>query len=114
VVYFLHSEMNALDYLMEPVHSCAVYDVNAMAFEEATKITGGRDAVVEFLICGILPLSNNWSLEIERAAAPLSKVIVPLPKAPMMIGGRETGAAFEMRIATMANQFVGNYRSVEH
>jgi hypothetical protein len=41
-VHLLHSEMSALDYLTEVPQSCVVDDVNAMAFEEATKIISGR------------------------------------------------------------------------
>jgi hypothetical protein len=69
----LHYEMSALNYLMKPPHSCATDDVNAMAFEQATKIIEGHDAVM----CGIMPLSDNWSLEVKRVEVPLSKVIVP-------------------------------------
>jgi hypothetical protein len=50
----------------------------------------GYDTVQEFLACGILPLSDNWSLEVERAEAPLSKVVVPLPKAPTKMSERQT------------------------
>jgi hypothetical protein len=76
--------MSSLNYLPETLHSCAVDDIYAMAFEEATKIIGGCDAVEEFLACNILLLNENWSLEVRRAEAPLSKVkvIVPLPMAP--------------------------------
>jgi hypothetical protein len=37
-IYLLHSGMNALDCQTEAPHSCATDDVNAMTFEEATKI----------------------------------------------------------------------------
>jgi hypothetical protein len=94
-VYPLHSEMHALDYMMVATHSYASDDINAMAFEEATKIIGGRDAVKE--------LSDNWSLVVERAEAQLSKVTVPLLKVAMMIGKKETKDMFETRIASAAN-----------
>jgi hypothetical protein len=50
--------MSALDYMMEEAHSCTADDANAMAFKEVAKIIEGRD-VVEFLACGVLPLSNG-------------------------------------------------------
>jgi hypothetical protein len=48
-----------LDYVMEVPHSCTGDDTDALAFEEATKIIGGCDAVKEFLVCGIWPLSDG-------------------------------------------------------
>jgi hypothetical protein len=74
VVYQWHSKMNIVDYLTEAHHSCIVDDVNAMAFEEDTKIIGGHDVVEEYLAYDIFPLSDNWSLKIERALA--LKVVV--------------------------------------
>jgi hypothetical protein len=71
----LHSEMNALDYLTEAPHNYVVNDVNAMAFEEATKTIRGCDVVNEFLAFDILPHSNDWDLEVERTEALLSKVV---------------------------------------
>jgi hypothetical protein len=113
-IHLLCSEMSVLNYLMEAPHNCAADDVNAMAFEEGTKIIGGHDVVEEFLACNIVPLSDNWSLKVERVEAPLSKVIVPLPKAPAMKGERETGVNFVAMIAKAANHLVGNYTSTEH
>jgi hypothetical protein len=51
--------MTALDYLTEAPRNYAANDINAMSFEEATKIIGGHDAVEEFLACDILPLSDD-------------------------------------------------------
>jgi hypothetical protein len=45
--------------MTELPHSCAADDANAMAFEEATKIFGGRDTVEEFLAYGIWPLNED-------------------------------------------------------
>jgi hypothetical protein len=75
-VYPLHSEMSALDYLVEAPNSCATNDVDTMAFEEATKIIRGRDAVEEFLAYGIWPLSDGWALEVEKMESLLLKVTV--------------------------------------
>jgi hypothetical protein len=46
--------------------------------------------------------------------AALSKVFVPLPKAPTMKAEQETDTNFEARIAKADNGLVGNYRSTEH
>jgi hypothetical protein len=58
-IYLLHSEMTVLDNLAEAPHSCTANDVNALAFEEATKIIRGRDAVEEFLACCVWLLSDG-------------------------------------------------------
>jgi hypothetical protein len=41
--------MTVLNYLMEAPHNCTANDTNAMVFEEAAKIIGGRNTVEEFL-----------------------------------------------------------------
>jgi hypothetical protein len=47
--------------------------VNALAFEEATKIIGGGDAIEEFLVCGVCPLSDGWDFKVETTGSPVSK-----------------------------------------
>jgi hypothetical protein len=94
---------------MDPPHHCAADDINAEAFEKATKIIGGRDTVEEFLACSILALSGTCDLEVKKAEVPLSKVVVPLPKAPMTNAVQVTDADFEVSIAKAANCLVGNY-----
>jgi hypothetical protein len=89
-VYFLCPEMSALDYMMEEAHSCTADDANAMAFKEVAKIIEDRDAVEEFLACGVLPLSNGWDFEFEEMESPLSKVTVLMPKVTAIIAERET------------------------
>jgi hypothetical protein len=87
--------------------------VNARAFELATKIIGGRNTIEEFLACSILPFSDNWDLKVEKAEAPLSKVVAPLLKAPTMKVMQETDADFDTRVAKSANRLVGNYSLTE-
>jgi hypothetical protein len=77
-----------------------------MAFEETTKIIGGRNR--------IFSLSDGWSLDVERAEVPLLKMIVLLPKVVATIGEQETGDVFETRIDSTANHLVDNYGSIEH
>jgi hypothetical protein len=80
-VHLLHSEMSALNYGPAQLH-CGRRKRHGL--RGGHKSHRGRDAVEEFLACGILPLHDNWSLEVERAEAPLTEVVVPLPKAPAM------------------------------
>jgi hypothetical protein len=113
-VYLLHSEVSALDFLTEVPHNCAVDDVNAMAFEEATKIIEGNDVVEKFLAYGIWLLSDGWDFEVEKTELPLLKAIVLMQKVTDVFTARETEAMFEVRIASMTNQFIRNYSSTEH
>jgi hypothetical protein len=53
------SEIKNLDYLTDASYMCDADDANVMDFMEATAIIGVRDAVDEFLTCGIWPLSDN-------------------------------------------------------
>jgi hypothetical protein len=95
-------------------HNCAANGVHAMAFEEATKIAEGHDVVEEFLAYSILPLSDDWDLEVESMEAPLSKVTIPMSKVASMISEQETEATFETRIACTTTRLVGNYGPTEH
>jgi hypothetical protein len=107
--YLLRSKMSMLDYLP---HSCATADANAMASEEAAKIIGGRDVVESSS-----PAESGydgWEFEVEKMESPLSKVTVPMLKVTYTVGEREMGAAFEARIASVANQLTGNYNMSEH
>jgi hypothetical protein len=56
-----------------------------VAFVEAASIIGGRDAVQEFLACGMWPLSEKFGFEVEMKEAALSKVMVPMPKVTPII-----------------------------
>jgi hypothetical protein len=105
--YLLCSEVSA-------PHNCTADDVNVLAFEEAAKIIGDHDAVEEFLAYDIWLLSDSRDLEVEKMESPLSKVTVPMLKVIVVIGERETKAVFEARIATAANQLVGNYSVPKH
>jgi hypothetical protein len=63
--------------------------VNVLAFEEATKIIGGRDAIEEFLVCGVWPLSDGWDFEVETTGSPVPKVTILMPKVTSIIDERE-------------------------
>jgi hypothetical protein len=106
--------MTALDYLTEAPHNCLMNDINAMAFEEATKIIRGHNVVEEFLTYVIFPLSDDWDLEIKMSEALLLKVTVLMPKMAATIGKLGTEAAFETRIASVSNRLVGSYGPTEH
>jgi hypothetical protein len=106
--------MKRLDYLTDALHACGADNANVKDFAEPTAIIRGRDAVKEFLACGICPLSNNWDFAVETKEDPLSKVIVPKLQVTAVIGEKETLAAFEARVVAAANVLVGNYIPIGH
>jgi hypothetical protein len=112
--YQLRSTMMPLNYLLDVSFECGLGDVNVAAFTEAVSIIGECDTVVEFLACGIWPLSEKCDFEVETKEMPLSKVVVTIPKVTPVIEANESGAAFEKRILQAANLLVGNYSMMEH
>jgi hypothetical protein len=58
-IFVLHSDMSALDFAMEPSFECANDNASDVTFVNATCSIGSRDAVEEYLACGLLPLSTS-------------------------------------------------------
>jgi hypothetical protein len=106
--------MTPLEYLIDAAFECGPGDANVAAFIEATSILGGCDTVEEFLPCGIWSLSEKCEFEVETRETPISKVIVPIPKATPTIGNQESEATFEVQILVIANLLVSNYNATEH
>jgi hypothetical protein len=87
--------MTLLCHLMDASFECGPGDESVVAFMEAASIIGGHDAMEEFLVCGIWPLSEKCEFEVDKKEAPLSKVVVPIPKFTPIIGRQVSEAAFE-------------------
>jgi hypothetical protein len=84
--------MMLLNYLSDVSYECSPGDANVAAFTEAVSIIGDRNATEEFLACGMWPLQSCLcDFEVETKEAPLSKVIVPMPKGTPVIGQRNQG-----------------------
>jgi hypothetical protein len=114
VSYLLSSTMTPLDYLTEAPSSCGPKDANFVAFNEATSIIEGHDAVEEFLICVMWPLGEKFGFRVETKESPMSKVVVPMPQVTTGIGEWESEVVFEAHIVNAVNSLVGNYNVVEH
>jgi hypothetical protein len=72
--------MSALEYEVEPVVHCSDIDVNDVAFVRATTMIRSHDAVKEFLVCEMYPLSVGLSFKnVTDNATVVTKVVVPLP-----------------------------------
>jgi hypothetical protein len=87
--------MTLLCHLMDASFECGPRDAGVVAFMEAVSIIGGHDAMEEFLVCGIWPLSEKCEFEVDKKEVPLSKVMVPIPKFTPIIGRQESEVAFE-------------------
>jgi hypothetical protein len=115
-MYILRSYMCGLDFRMEPPFDCADDDLGDVAFVQATKFIRGRDAMEEFLACGVYPLAT--SAEFNRVAThttPISKLKVPLSKfVAFRKDDDEDDVQFLVRVELEAEGIVGNYTKLEH
>jgi hypothetical protein len=59
-VYVLNSSMAPLDFTMEPPFDCVDDHFEDIAFVRATSPISGRDAVDEYLACGMFPLLTSF------------------------------------------------------
>jgi hypothetical protein len=111
----LHSSMSPLDYVIEPSFNCPDDDAGDIAFVRATSSIGGRDAIEEYLACGMLPLLVNFGFgEIADGETPISKVVVPLPDLPFARVAGESNKCFLARVELEVENIVGGYSRVEH
>jgi hypothetical protein len=82
-MFALHSSMSPLDYMMNLYFDYPDDDASSIAFIHAASSIGGRDAVKEYLACGMLPLLANFGFgKIVDGETPISKVVVLLPDFP--------------------------------
>jgi hypothetical protein len=112
--YLLSSTMTQLNYLTDAPFECDPKDRNVAAFAKAASTIGGRNAVEEFLACGMWPLSKKFGFEVEMKETPLLKVVAPMLKVTPTIGAQELEADFEKWIVNAASLLVGNYNTTEH
>jgi hypothetical protein len=84
--YPLSCTMTLLNYATEVTFECGPADANVAAFTEAASIIEGRDAVEEFLACGMWPLSDKFGFKVEAKETPLWKVVVSMPQVTPVIG----------------------------
>jgi hypothetical protein len=87
--------MVPLDFSTDPSFECTDNDSGDLAFIRATSLNGVRDAVQEYLACGMFPLSANFSFaEIVDGETPVSKVTLPLPEVLLIkLQGESEGGA---------------------
>jgi hypothetical protein len=83
-VHTLRSHMSALKFHTKSSFNCPNDDLSDRAFVWALTSIGGRDAVEEFVSCGVWPLDAGNDFEhMKVGEAPVSKLKAPLPRFPL-------------------------------
>jgi hypothetical protein len=114
-IFTLHSYMTRLDFVMEPSFQCPDDEAGEVAFIKATRAIGGRDAVEEYMACGLFPLSASFSLgEIAEGETLVLKLAVPLPKFPVARRPEEMNYGFWAKVELAAVHVLGRYARGEH
>jgi hypothetical protein len=107
--------MSALNFHMKPISSDTAQDLNDDAFVWASQNIGGRDAVEEFLSCGVWLLSAGVYFEhVKVDFTPVSRLKIPLPNFPLRCEGEKDGVRFPTRVEQEARNIVGAYTRAEH
>jgi hypothetical protein len=107
--------MTELDFVMEPPFECPDDEAGDVAFIKATHTIGGWDAVVEYMACGLFPLSVSFDLgEIAYGETPVSKLTVPMPDFPVAKLLEMTNDGFWVRVLLATVNVVGWYAREEH
>jgi hypothetical protein len=107
--------MCALNFCTKPFVQDSVGDLNDDAFISACKNIGGRDAVEEFVSCGVWPLSAGVDFEqVKVNLTPVSQLKVPLPNVPLSREDGEDDAQILARVKQEARNIVGGYTRMKH
>jgi hypothetical protein len=101
---------------MDPPFNCVDDDSRDIAFVQATKFIGGRDAVEEFIACGMYPLAAGAGFDrVATRMTSVSKLKVSLPKFTVVRkDNNEDDVQFLARVELEVEGIVGSYTKVEH
>jgi hypothetical protein len=114
-IHALRSHMSALNFRTKPISSDTAQDLNDDAFVWASQNIRGRDAVEEFLSCGVWPLSAGVDFEHVKVDFTLvSWLKIPLPNFPLHREGEKDDFRFLARVEQEARNIVGGYTCTEH
>jgi hypothetical protein len=106
--------MCSLNLQTEPPFDCGDDDSGDTTFR-ATKFIEGRDAVEEFVACGMHPLAAGVGFDkVATLVTPVSKLRVPLPKFVAVHKDDEDNVQFLTRVELEAEGIVGSYTRPEH
>jgi hypothetical protein len=94
-IHALHSHMSLLEFLTEPLINCPNSDKGGVAFVKSTGFIWGRDAIEEYLACGLYPLSASVSFgEVAEGVTLASKHKLSLPKFHVVCSDEEYDVKF--------------------
>jgi hypothetical protein len=114
-VHAPHTRMSKLDYAIEPEVEHLDDDPNDAVFIQATATIGGCDAVKEYVVCKMYPLSIGFSFEsVALGTTPVSKVETPLP---LFIVGNvaiEYATSVLAEVETEAKKVLGSFRPKQY
>jgi hypothetical protein len=107
--------MNVLDYEVEPLVDCVDTDMNVVAFIRATTMIRHRDAVKDFLACGMYPFSAGFGFKgVTDGTTTVLKVVVPLLVFPVESVSVENTHHFLAKVEVDAERILGSYGPKEH
>jgi hypothetical protein len=108
-MYILRSHLCALGFQMKMPVDYPDDDLGDIAFvKAASSVGGGRDAVEEYLACGMHPLFANVSFRgITDGVTPVSWIKLPLPKFRAVRKHDEDDIQFLVRVETEAETLSG-------
>jgi hypothetical protein len=110
----LHLHMCSLDFRTGPPFDCSGDDSWDATYVRATKFIRGRDAVEEFVACGIHPLVASVGFDkVGTLMTPVSKLKVPLSKFAAVRKDDEDDVQILARVELEAEGIVGSYTHPE-
>jgi hypothetical protein len=107
--------MSPLNFRTKPSVPDSAQDLSDDAFIWASQNIGGRDAVEEFVSCGVWPLCAGIDFEqVKVDLTPVSQLKVPLPHFPLRHENEEGDLQFMARVEQGTRNIVGGYTCMEH
>jgi hypothetical protein len=107
--------MSPLNFRTKPSVPDSAQDLSDDAFIWASQNIGGRDAVEEFVSCGVWPLCASVDFEqVKVDLTPVSQLKVPLPHFPLRHENEEGDLQFMARVEQGIRNIVGGYTCMEH
>jgi hypothetical protein len=114
-MYILRSHLCALGFQMKMPVDYPDDDLGDIAFVKAASSVGGRDAVEEYLACGMHPLFANVSFRgITDGVTPVSWIKLPLPKFRAVRKHDRRRYSIFGEGGDRGRNIVGSYTHVEH
>jgi hypothetical protein len=111
----MHSYMMGVGFVTEPTFQCPDDDTHDVAFVRATSTIGSREAMEEYMVCGLFPLSATFSLgEVVEEETPVLKLVVPMPTFPITNLPDEMNDNFVAMVELAVANVTGRYASGEH